>query len=189
MSAVREAIVNAVSHRDYGIRGDEVRVLMFSDRIEIYSPGKLPGHVTIDNLVDERFSRNEVITQVLADMGYVERLGYGIDRMIRLMREWGLEKPRFAETANGFRVILRGPGDKLVDDQGIQSKWQQAELNERQQAALAQVLKSTRITNRDYRDLFPELSEETIRRDLADLVEKGILLKMGDKRGTFYILK
>lgn len=190
MPAVREAIVNAVAHRDYAIRGDEIRVLLFSDRIEVYSPGRLPGHVTVDNIVDERFSRNEVIAQVLADLGFIERLGYGIDRMIRLMREWGLPTPRFAETDNGFRVTLRGPGDKLVsDDAADRSKWRHLDLNERQEKVLEFLAKNSRVTNRDYRDLFPEVSEETIRRDLVGLIEHGILLKMGDKKGTYYILK
>lgn len=187
--AVREAIVNAVAHRDYAIRGDEIRVLLFSDRIEVYSPGRLPGHVTVDNLVEERFSRNQVIAQVLADLGFVERLGYGIDRMIRLMREWGLPAPRFAETTNGFKVTLRGPGEKMVGDDGERSKWRRLDLNERQRSALELVVKNQHINNREYRDLFPDVSEETIRRDLADLVEEGILLKMGDKKGTYYILK
>ena len=189
MPAVREAIVNAVAHRDYAIRGDEIRVMMFSDRIEVYSPGRLAGHVTIDNIADERFSRNEVIAQVLADLGFIERLGYGIDRMIRLMREWGLRAPRFAETSNGFRVTLRGPGERLVGDEIDRAKWQRLDLNERQQAALEYIAKNQRITNKDFRDLFPDVSEETIRRDLADLVEQDILLKMGDKKGTHYILK
>lgn len=187
--ALREAIVNAVAHRDYAIRGDEIRVMLFSDHIEVYSPGKLPGHVTVDNIVEERFSRNEVIAQVLADLGFIERLGYGIDRMIRLMREWGLPAPRFAETANGFRVTLRGPGEKLVVDEIDRSKWQKLNLNERQLAALEFLAKNQRITNRDYREMFSDVSEETIRRDLADLVENGVLLKMGDKKGTYYILK
>ncbi len=189
MPAVREAIVNAVAHREYAIRGDEIRVLVFGDRIEVYSPGRLPGHVTLDNIVEERFSRNEVIAQVLADMGYIERLGYGIDRMIRLMREWGLPAPRFRETANGFQVTLRGPGDKWVDEGADRAKWRHLDLNERQQRALEFLVKNARIANRDYRELFPDVSEETIRRDLAELVEEGVLLKMGDKRGTHYILK
>ena len=187
--AVREAIVNAVAHRDYAIRGDEIRVMMFSDRIEVYSPGRLAGHITIDNIVDERFSRNEVIAQVLADLGFIERLGYGIDRMIRLMRDWGLPSPKFAETSNGFRVTLRGPGERLVSDEIDRSKWRRLDLNERQEAALEYIAKNQRITNKDFRDLFPDVSEETIRRDLADLVEQDVLLKMGDKKGTHYILK
>ncbi len=189
LPAVREAIVNAVAHRDYAIRGDEIRVLMFSDRIEVYSPGRLPGHVTVENIVDERFSRNEVIAQVLADLGFIERLGYGIDRMIRQMREWGLSAPRFAETTNGFKVTLRGPGEKLVTAETEKSKWRKLDLNDRQLSALDFIAKNQRVTNRDFRDLFPDVSEETIRRDLADLVEKDALIKMGDKKGTYYILK
>jgi ATP-dependent DNA helicase RecG len=84
LPVVREAIVNAIAHRDYAIRGEGIRVLMFSDHMEIYSPGRLPGHVTLDNLLSERFSRNEAIVQVLSDLGFVEQLGYGIDRMVAI---------------------------------------------------------------------------------------------------------
>jgi ATP-dependent DNA helicase RecG len=189
LPAVREAIVNAVAHRDYAIRGDEIRVLMFSDRIEVYSPGRLPGHVTVENIVEERFSRNQVIAQVLADFGFIERLGYGIDRMIRQMREWGLPAPRFVETTNGFKVTLRGPGEKLVSEEIEKAKWRTLDLNERQLAALDFLAQHPRIASRDYREMFPDISEETIRRDLADLVEKDVLIKMGDKKGTYYIFK
>ena len=114
LSVVREAIVNTVAHRDYAIRGDSIRVLMFSDRLEIYSPGRLPGHVTLENLLVERFSRNEAIVQALSDLGFVERLGYGIDRMVAAMAEAGLPAPTFEETVAGFKVTLRGRGDDLV---------------------------------------------------------------------------
>jgi ATP-dependent DNA helicase RecG len=95
------------------------------------------------------------------------------------------------ETTNGFKVTLRGPGEKLMSEDAAadRSKWKHLDLNERQQAALELLVKNQRIANREYRDLFPDVSEETIRRDLADLVEEGILLKMGDKKGTHYILK
>jgi len=191
VEVVREAIVNAVAHRDYSIRGDETRVSMFADRIEVYSPGRLPGHVTLKNIVDERFSRNEVIVQVLADLGFIEKLGYGIDRMIRRMQEDGLPRPRFAETANGFRVTLHGHGPRLAAGVGAGDGWSWTHLglNERQQRALEYLEGHKRITNREYRELAPEVSEETIRRDLAELVEKNILLKVGDKKATYYILK
>ena len=190
VKAVREAIVNAVAHRDYSIRGDEIRVFMFSDRIEFYSPGRLPGHVTVDNIVEERFSRNEVIVQVLADMGFIEHLGYGIDRMIKLMRDYGLPAPRFQETAGGFRVILYGHGEGLVSEEEIDlSRWSHLDLNERQEQALAYLLEKERITNREYQELCPDVSSETIRRDLADLVSKNVLLKIGRKRATYYIFK
>lgn len=189
LPAVREAIVNAVAHREYAIRGEEIRVLMFTDRIEVYSPGRLPGHVTIENIVEERFARNEVIVQVLTDLGYVERLGYGIDRILRLMQEAGLPKPKFQETANGFRVTLRGAGESFAAVGFERDRFRHLPLNERQSAALQFLQTQGRITNRDFHEMFPDVSDETIRRDLADLVDAGLLLKMGDRRGTYYILK
>jgi len=189
LEAVREAIVNAVAHRDYQIRGDEIRVLMFADRIEFYSPGRLPGHVTVDNLLHERYSRNETIVQVLSDMGFIERLGYGIDRMIRLMAEAGLPEPRFQETAAGFQVTLVGQGQALVSHEADTLRWRHLGLNERQQVALGYLVERGRITNREYQELSPDVSPETIRRDLADLVSKNLLLKIGEKRATYYILK
>lgn len=189
LSAVREVMVNAVAHRDYQVRGEEIRVLMFNDRIEVYSPGRLPGHITIENIVDERFARNEVIVQVLTDLGFVERLGYGIDRILRQMNEAGLPQPKFQETANGFRVTLRGAGDNFVSGEFDRNKYRNLPLNERQTAALNILHKSGRVGNRDLKELYPDVSEETIRRDLADLVDAGLVIKMGDRRGTYYILK
>lgn len=189
LPAVREVIVNAVAHRDYQIRGEEIRVLTFTDRIEVYSPGRLPGHITVENIVEERFARNEVIVQVLTDLGFVERLGYGIDRILRQMSEAGLPKPKFQETANGFRVTLRGAGDQFVSAEFDRTRYRNLPLNDRQTAALQVLHKTGRIGNRDLKDLYPDVSDETIRRDLADLVEAGLILKMGDRRGTYYILK
>ncbi len=189
LEPIREAIVNAVAHRDYQIRGDEIRVLMFSDRIEFYSPGRLPGHITVDNLVHERFSRNETIVQILSDIGFIERLGYGIDRMIRQMARAGLPSPCFEETAAGFQVTLVGQGSALMSEQVDSLRWQHLGLNERQELALGHLVQQGRITNREYQELCPEVSAETIRRDLADLVRKGLLLKIGEKRATYYILK
>lgn len=189
MPAVREVIVNAVAHRDYQIRGEEIRVLMFMDRVEVYSPGRLPGHITVENIVEERFARNEVIVQVLTDLGFVERLGYGIDRILRQMSEAGLPKPKFEETANGFRVTLRGAGEQFVTTDFDRNRYRNLPLNERQTAALQVLHKTGRIGNRDLKELYPDVSEESIRRDLADLVDAGLILKMGDRRGTYYILK
>lgn len=199
--AVREAIVNAVAHRDYGIRGAEVQIFMFSDRIEIHSPGRLAGHVTVRNIQEERYSRNEAVVQTLSDLGYIERLGYGVDRIMRLAEEQDLPPPEFAESANGFRVTLFGPGDTfqstgqfvaVADAERAPltpSRWHGLGLNPRQLDALAFVERDGRITNRDYQELAPDVSPETLRRDLADLVERGFLLRIGEKRATYYILK
>jgi len=186
--AVREAIVNAVAHRDYGIHGDNIRVLLFADRLEVYSPGRLPGHVTVENILQERFSRNEVIVQMLADLGFIERLGYGIDRMMLLMEQHGLPSPLFEETANGFRVTLRGALEALDAPQPT-SRWLHHGYNSRQIRLLEHLDQHEQITNREYQQLCPGVSAETLRRDLADLVRRGALLKIGEKRGTYYVLR
>ncbi|RME73639.1 MAG: transcriptional regulator, partial [Chloroflexi bacterium] len=176
LDAVRELIVNAVAHRAYDITGDSIRIFIFADRLECYSPGRLPGHVTVDNIVTERFSRNEAIVQVLSDMGFIERLGYGIDRIIRRMAEEGLPPPQFEETSAGFKVTLYSqpqdwrPVQPAVTDNV--RRWLAQGLNERQIKAMNFVLDHGRITNSDYSELCPDVSSETLRRDLADLVER-----------------
>ena len=104
--AVRELLVNAVAHRDYNLQGDNIHLHIFADRLEIRSPGGLPGPVNLDNLLEARFSRNVVIAQVLSDLGFVERLGYGLNRVMTVLRQNGLPKPKFDETGGAFRAVL-----------------------------------------------------------------------------------
>lgn len=192
LDAVRELIVNAVAHRAYDVGGDNIRLLIFADRLECYSPGRLPGHVTVDNILTERFSRNEAIVQVLSDMGFIERLGYGIDRMVRRMAEAGLPHPYFEESAAGFKVTLFNRSENTLPQQaagGTVRQWLAQGLNERQIKAMNFVLENGRITNSDYSALCRDVSSETLRRDLADLVERNFLLRIGEKRATYYILK
>ncbi len=182
---LREAVVNAIAHREYRMTGNQIHILVFSDRVEVRSPGRLPGHVTLQNLMNERYSRNESVVQVLADMGYIERLGYGIDRMVHTMRERGHQPPKFEETEAGFMVTLYArPTDRSpVDNLPIPAQ------NQRMQKMLEFLHRTGRITNRDYQELCPDISPESLRRDFVDMVERGIIMRIGDKRGTYYILK
>ncbi len=194
LKAVRELVVNAVAHRDYSIQGDGIRLYLFSDRLEITSPGGLPGPVTVDNIVDERFSRNSAIVQVLSDMGFIERLGYGVDRVIALMREEGLPEPKFQETAGGFRVTLFNKPAEVEAEGEVGTfggVFQGHHINRRQEFALDFLVNrnNARITNKDLQELCPDVHSETLRRDFADLVSRGILIKMGEKRGSYYVLK
>ncbi len=111
------------------------------------------------------------------------------DFPVLLMEDAGLPRPVFEETANGFRVTLRGQGEGLVSDGADPSCWAHLNLNERQQKTLAYLTENDRITNRVYQELCPNVSPETIRRDLVELVKRGLLLKISDKRATHYIFK
>jgi ATP-dependent DNA helicase RecG len=188
MEALRELLVNAVAHRDYNVQGDNIHIYIFVDRIEIHSPGELPGPVNLNNLLEARFSRNPVIMQALADLGFVERLGYGLNRVVEVMQRDRLSQPRFEETAGMFRVTLHGASQALPFEIDLQP-YRDLELNPRQEQALAFLLAHRRITSRDYQEICPAVHAETLRRDLVDLVEHGVLIKVGDKRATYYILK
>lgn len=193
LEAVRELLVNAVAHRDYSNQGDSTHLHIFSNRLEVHSPGLLPGPVTLDNLLQARFSRNPVIVQVLSDMGFIERLGYGLDRVVQVMADNGLGEPVFQETAGTFRVALSNAGrvDAPVASRvaGAGVRYRELKLNPRQVLAIGYVEENRRITNSDYAGICPDVHAETLRRDLADLVKKQVLLKIGHKRGTYYILK
>lgn len=187
-SAVRELLVNAVAHRDYNQQGDNIHLYLYSDRLEVHSPGTLPGPVNLKNLLEARFSRNAVIVQVLSDLGFVERLGYGLNRVVTVMRQNGLRAPHFEESGGTFRVTLYGqpfPAQSLPD----LSPYRDLDLNPRQRQALDFLAQNPRITSSDYQELCPDVHPETLRRDFVDLVKKGVLIKMGSKRATYYILK
>jgi ATP-dependent DNA helicase RecG len=193
LEAAREIVVNAVAHRDYSIAGDGIRLFLFRDRMEVHNPGGLAGPVTILNIKDARFSRNPVIVQVLSDLGFIERLGYGVDRVIDVMRERNLREPAFADSSGGFRATLYKDGQSPAGESGapvLAGLFRDQPVNPRQEAALQYLLSGhSRITNSDLAAVFPEVHAETIRRDLADLVSKHILRKLGEKRGSYYILR
>lgn len=87
VEALREGIVNAVSHRDYTISGTAVRLFLFSNRLEIRSPGGLSNTLTLENIQYRQFTRNQMIASFLAGYGYMERRGKGILRMIKLCEQ------------------------------------------------------------------------------------------------------
>ena len=181
--AVREALVNAVCHRDYQLTGRRIEIRMFDDRLEVISPGGLPGYITVDNIVEEHFSRNPRLVNGLFQWGFIEELGLGIDRMIEDMANAGHPNPEFRDTPYAFTVTLRNTRVRRAAP-----AWGPS-MNERQLRALAYLQDNGRITNREYSQLCPDVSSETLRLDLADLVQRGLLLKIGAKRGTYYILK
>jgi ATP-dependent DNA helicase RecG len=181
--AYREALVNAVAHRDYGLEGSFVQVRLFADRLEIQSPGGLGGHLTVDNIVYEQYTRNPHVMRLLEDFGYVERRGLGVDQMIRTMTAAGLEPPVFENRGSSFWVTLPGkpPARPLPDLEGLG-------LNDRQIRAVAYLQEHGRIANREYQGLFG-VSERTALYDLQGLVESGLALPVSSGRGRYYMLR
>ncbi len=182
LEAVREAVVNAICHRDYRITGQRIEIRLFDDRLEVVSPGRLPGHITLDNILEEHYSRNPRLVRGLYYWGYIEELGQGIDIIYEAMRREHHPPPEFREGERTFTVTLANLIDQIELQYGD-------DLNERQMLALHYLQEHERITNREYHALCPDVSSETLRLDLRDLISKGILLQVGSKRGTYYVLK
>lgn len=102
-----EGLVNAVTHRDYSIRGEHIRIKMFDDRIEFLSPGKLPNIVTVENIRTTRYSRNPIIARILTDLGWVRELNEGVKRIYIDMENLFLDPPSYSEPRENVLLILR----------------------------------------------------------------------------------
>lgn len=102
----RELLVNAVVHRNYSLTGAQIRVLLFVDRCEFISPGKLPNTVRIEKLaVGTSFARNPLLVRFMENLGYVDRLGRGLPMVVREAAKLGLVV-QFEELGEAFRVVL-----------------------------------------------------------------------------------
>lgn len=182
LDAIREAVINAVVHRDY-TEPSEIQIRIYDDNLIVWSPGKLPLGITLDDLFRPHKSvlRNKLIARVFYDAGLIEQWGTGIKRITDACLKHGLPKPQFEEY-QGFRVIFR---KDIYTEEYLKSLG----LNERQIKAVMFVKKEGKITNKKYQEI-TKTSKPTATRDLTDLVKKDILKQIGTTgKGTQYILE
>ena len=188
--ALREALANAVAHRDYSsyVRGSYIQVRMFADRLEVQSPGGLFGNVTIENLEEEQSTRNARLMRMMEDMHVVENRGSGIRAMLHALREANLEPPRFDDLRASFLVTFRN--HTLLSPEAITwlNQFAGVPLNDRQRLALVYLRQRDQITNADYRRLN---HVDTIRagQELRELVQTGLVEQHSTGRWTHYSLK
>ena len=102
-----EIVVNAVTHRDYGIKGTDIQIKMFDDRLEVDSPGSFAGMVNKDNIRYTHFSRNPKIATFLKDYGYVKEYVEGVDRMCKELESIGLPAPVFNNSTFILKTMVR----------------------------------------------------------------------------------
>jgi ATP-dependent DNA helicase RecG len=181
LEALREAVINAVCHRDYTISSN-VEIRIFDDRLVVWSPGGLPLGITLEDLYKPHSSelRNKGIAEIFYDMKLIEQWGSGIDKMREGCLTVGLPEPVFEEY-QGFRVIFR---KDIYTEEYLRSLG----LNERQIGAVRYVKEKGKITNKEYRQL-TELSDEGARIDLNKLVDADVFQVKGRGRGVHYVLK
>lgn len=185
--AVREALVNAVGHRDYSARGAAVEVRLYDDALEVESPGTLPAWVTVENLAVAQYSRNELVMDGLQRLGLVEEAGQGIDRMISEMEDALLDPPAFEEGDASFVVRLRGTSVFAAEDRLWVSRFAQLGLSATAKIAVVYARRNGSISNEDLRTL-RGLDRDASRAALQDLVTRGLLEGVGRGRGARYVL-
>ncbi|QNN21479.1 hypothetical protein HED60_04060 [Planctomycetales bacterium ZRK34] len=118
---LHEIITNAVLHRDYSI-ADDVHIRIFDNRIEVQSPGRLPKHITVENILDERESRNGAIVRMLNKFPDPPNkdVGEGLNTAFAAMHKLGLKQPEIIENENSVLVIIKheplaSPQEAIMD--------------------------------------------------------------------------
>ena len=209
LEALREAVVNAVVHRDYSLAGTAVRIFYYPDRVEIHNPGLLPGNISIERLQQgdaPSLPRNPVIASILKDIpgGYMERVGSGIRFMINQMTTMHLPEPEFKEQDEFVVTFYKNDLNKIVTsrsqselplDLATRAKVQANSSTkvdvdssplERRRMALEYVREHGSISLKQYREL-TNAAETTAIRDLEALVENGSLRKIGSGPRRRYV--
>lgn len=165
--AIWEVIVNALIHRDYSI-SDDTQILIYNNRIEVLSPGRLPGYVTVKNILDARYARNSKIVRTLNRYKEAPNkdLGEGLNTTFQKMKEWGLKAPEIIEDGNYVKVIL--PHIPLAAPT---------------EAILNFLKKNASITNQQARDITGIKSENLVKNEFYKLRDGGLLERIPGLKG------
>ena len=180
LEALREAIINALIHRNYQKHSD-VRVFIFDNRVEIINPGTFPEGVSPDAPVHEPV--NPILSQFMYDVGFIERYGSGIKMMHRLCREWGNKEPRYELHLLETKVIFDSP---IQESTFIEIDDISEQLNERQKNALFHIQRHGQIATKEYVEI-NHVSRRVAYEELRDMTDKGFLSMIGKGRGTKYV--
>lgn len=169
--ALKEILVNAVIHRDYSQK-DDVHVKVYDNRIEVQSPGRLPGYMTIDNLYEERFSRNPNLVRLLHKLPNPVNhdIGEGLDTAKNELRKAGLVAPVFEERGNNFVVIVKHQTIASIED---------VIINYFEENPTGQ------LTNKLVRQLSGEDDLQKVKKALQKLRDEGVIKPLDSNANAF----
>lgn len=196
VEALREALVNAVAHRQYEDAGRKIMLEVFFDRVVVSSPGLPPAPITLANLRKGKYrpcSRNPVLAQCLSYFHRIEERGSGFRRMRDQMLDHGLDQPLLGTDTGYFQVTFPGPGDNLdrllvPETRLLVTPAIEAKLNARQRKIMAQALENGSVTTGWCLENLGVV-KDTAHRDLVGLVDLDLLVRRGSGRGAKYIPK
>jgi ATP-dependent DNA helicase RecG len=196
VNGLREALVNAVAHRQYEDAGRKIILEVFSDRVVISSPGLPPRPITLASLRKGKYrpcSRNPVLAQCLSYFHRIEERGSGFRRMRDQMLDHGLDKPILSTEMGYFQVTFPGPGDnieriRVPETQLLVTPAVEAQLNERQRKMMKWLAEGEEITSRLCESEFG-VTRTITAGDFKKLIKLGLAEKVGGGRSTRYRFK
>lgn len=182
LNALREALLNAIIHRDYFKYSIQTQIKVYDDHIWFFNPGGLFGDIKIEDLKKSHPSstRNPLIADVFYRAGLVEAYGSGIGEILNSLKDARLPEPGFKEEFGGFSLYMfKSFNENLYKEIG---------LNDRQIEAMRYLYFNGSITTSEYSKIVQNVSVGTLKRDLSDLVAKGLVEKIGSRKMRRYEL-
>src|SRR3989338_8821861 len=183
-TAVREALVNAICHRDYNYRGASIGLAIYDDRMEIANPGGWPANEFL-KIIEHHTSklRNPLIAEIFHKIGYIEKWGRGIQEIFSSCKIAGDPEPEFHVDENEFKLIFYFPLSLNSKKEFLKKphREERLQLSERQQQIINVLSKTKTLSSGGLlKKLSLTTSERTLRRELNLLKEKGFLLCRGE---------
>ncbi len=179
--ALREAILNAIVHRDYGEQTD-ITIRVYNNKLVIWNSGLLISPLTVDMLKKEHPSkrRNALIANIFFRIGYIEAWGRGIILMTSVTKEAGLPELLIEEYAGGVQItFLKDAAEKVGEKVG------EKDLSENQKTILKEIKKNSRITISKLSSLVG-IAEKNIEKNLKILKKAGIIERIGPAKGGYW---
>lgn len=163
-----EIVVNALIHRDYSV-SDDVQILIFDNRIEVLSPGRLPGFVSRENILEVRYARNPKIVSMLSKYKDAPNkdIGEGLNTAFQKMKEWKMRNPEILEEDNYLRVVIP-----------------HASLATPQEAIMEFLSNNDTITNKQARDITGIKSENAVKSEFYKLRDAGKIEMIPELKGN-----
>lgn len=182
LDALREALVNALVHRDYSMRGTSIYVSVFDDRVEIVNPGGLPAGITKENFGKESVRRNLIIADLFHRMGKVERMGTGIEKMKSLMLDAKLKVPVFSSDSFFHAIFYRNPeyALKLAVEKTVEKTRKKTV-----EKILSLIITNPKITQEGLMDK-TGLTRRGIEWNLKKLKNEGRIRRVGPDKGGYW---
>lgn len=187
-----EGLVNAVTHRDYSNSGEYITIKLFDDRLEIASPGKLGGFVTLETMKTKRYSRNPQIARVLNELGIVRELNEGVKRIYSEMESFFLKDPIYSEPDNNSvllvlenNIITRSKRreESLARKEEIKNEWNNLSYAEKR--VLQAISDKGEITSEETAELI-DRSKPTAVKLLNKLIDLKLIAWTGTSKSDIY---